>query len=73
MKDWEQLPPVLTDQEKFFIIFRFGIGNFQPQTLEQIGLMMNLSQKQLCKLEAKALQKIRHHAGTLSQKLENRI
>lgn len=49
----------LTDQEQRVITMRFGIGISEECTLEQIASLLGVSISQVCRLESRALKKLR--------------
>ncbi len=50
----------LTDREKTVLIQRFGLLDGKPKTLEEVGLMFNVTRERIRQIEAKALRKMRH-------------
>ena len=58
-KDIKHLLNKLDNREREILIRRFGIGNEEPKTLEQIGNDMGFSKERIRQLENIALQKLR--------------
>jgi len=50
----------LTDQEAEVLRSRFGLGEYEPKTLEEIGKMFGVTRERIRQIEAKALRKLRH-------------
>lgn len=57
----------LTKREEEVIRLRFGMNDGMPRTLEEVGLIFNLTRERIRQIEAKALKKLRHR--TRSDKL----
>ncbi|RKX18936.1 MAG: hypothetical protein DRP26_04305, partial [Candidatus Zixiibacteriota bacterium] len=57
----------LTRREEEVIRLRFGMNDGMPRTLEEVGLIFNLTRERIRQIEAKALKKLRHR--TRSDKL----
>lgn len=57
----------LTKREEEIIRLRFGMNDGMPRTLEEVGLIFNLTRERIRQIEAKALKKLRHR--TRSEKL----
>ncbi len=53
------LPEVLTEQEADIICLRFGLLDDDPQTLEAIGQMLNLTRERIRQIEKQAFGKLR--------------
>jgi RNA polymerase sigma factor (sigma-70 family) len=49
----------LTANERAILMMRFGLGKYEPMTLDQIGKMINLSADRVRVLEQRALRKLR--------------
>lgn len=49
----------LTDREKQIIIFRYGLDNEKPKTLEEIGKIYDLSRERIRQIENQALGKLK--------------
>ena len=49
----------LTDREKRVIIFRYGLDNEKPKTLEEIGKIYDLSRERIRQIENQALGKLK--------------
>jgi RNA polymerase primary sigma factor len=50
----------LTPREQRIIRMRFGIGDTQDHTLEEIGQVFGVTRERIRQIEAKALEKLRH-------------
>ncbi|APV43667.1 RNA polymerase primary sigma factor [Dehalogenimonas formicexedens] len=59
----------LKPREKEVIMLRFGLGNKREHTLEQIGIIFDLTRERIRQIEAKALRRLRHPSR--SRKLAN--
>ena len=49
----------LTDREKQIIIYRYGLDNEKPKTLEEIGKIYDLSRERIRQIENQALDKLK--------------
>ena len=58
-KDVKKLLDELDEREREILIRRFGIGNEEPKTLEQIGNDLGFSKERIRQLENIAIQKLR--------------
>ncbi len=56
----EKILSTLTDREEEVIRLRFGMIDGMPRTLEEVGLIFNLTRERIRQIEAKALRKLRH-------------
>ena len=59
----EQLNEILstlTDREAKVLRLRFGIDDGKQRTLEEVGLMFDVTRERIRQIEAKALRKLRH-------------
>lgn len=68
----EQINSVLSDlndNEKKVIIYRFGLNDGEPKTLEEIGKILGITRERVRQIEDKSLKKLRHKAK--SSKLED--
>jgi RNA polymerase primary sigma factor len=50
----------LSPREEFIVRARFGLGNGEVRTLEEIGKELKLSRERVRQIEARALEKLRH-------------
>ena len=57
----------LTDREEKILLYRFGIDDGSPKTLEEVGNIFRVTRERVRQIEAKALRKLRH--PTRSRKL----
>ena len=55
----------LTDREKQIIIFRYGLDNEKPKTLEQIGSIYDLSRERIRQIENQALGKLKDYSDSI--------
>ena len=58
--DIMQALSVLSEREKQVLMLRFGIDTDHPMTLEEIGVVFNVTRERIRQIEAKALRKLRH-------------
>ncbi|MBI2194347.1 MAG: sigma-70 family RNA polymerase sigma factor [Planctomycetes bacterium] len=56
----EQVLDTLSDPEKEILKLRFGIGDGQTYTLEEVGKRFRLSRERVRQIEAKAVRKLQH-------------
>jgi RNA polymerase primary sigma factor len=63
----EKVLNTLTEREEEVIRLRFGMSDGLPRTLEEVGLIFDLTRERIRQIEAKALKKLRHK--TRSRKL----
>ena len=54
----------LTPREELVIKLRFGLGDNNPKTLEEVGKEFNITRERIRQIEAKALRKLRHPQRT---------
>jgi len=59
----------LTDREKKILQMRFGIGDGNSRTLEEVGKQFSVTRERIRQIEAKAIRKLRHPKR--SRKLKN--
>jgi RNA polymerase primary sigma factor len=52
-------PDILTAREASVLEMRFGIGNSDPMTLEQVGERFGVTRERIRQIEATALRKLR--------------
>jgi len=50
----------LSKKEERVIRMRFGIGDGCPRTLEEVGVIFNITRERVRQIESKALRKLRH-------------
>lgn len=53
------LDDVLTERERDVIAMRYGLNTSQPHTLEEVGVMFNLSRERVRQIQSKAMRKLR--------------
>jgi len=56
----EKILSTLTQRDEEVIRLRFGMIDGLPRTLEEVGLIFNLTRERIRQIEAKALRKLRH-------------
>ncbi len=56
---WDVLAEILTEREKDVISLRYGLYDNQPATLEEVGVMFNLSRERVRQIQTKAMRKLR--------------
>lgn len=56
----EEALKTLTLREEKVLRLRFGLGDGQPRTLEEVGQIFNITRERVRQIEAKALRKLRH-------------
>ncbi len=56
----EKVLGTLTEREEEVIRLRFGMSDGLPRTLEEVGLIFDLTRERIRQIEAKALKKLRH-------------
>ena len=57
----------LNDSEKKIILYRYGLGNHDTHTLEQIARMLGKSRERVRQVEARAIDKLRRYASELEE------
>ena len=62
-EDIQRLLFCLSAQEKEVIELRYGLGNGEPLTLEDVGKHMRLTRERIRQIEHKAITRIRHSMG----------
>ena len=55
----------LTEREKQIIIYRYGLDNEKPKTLEQIGAIYDLSRERIRQIENQALGKLKDYSDSI--------
>jgi RNA polymerase primary sigma factor len=55
-----QVLKTLTPREERVLRLRFGVGDGDEQTLEEVGRMFNVTRERIRQIESKALRKLRH-------------
>jgi RNA polymerase sigma factor (sigma-70 family) len=50
----------LSGRERLILRLRFGLGGDDPQTLDQIGALLDLTRERIRQIESKAMSKLRH-------------
>lgn len=60
MKDWVvDLLGMLTDRERLVLKLRYGIGDNQERTLEEVGILLNVTRERIRQIESKAMRKLK--------------
>jgi RNA polymerase primary sigma factor len=59
-KQIDRILSSLTPKEEQIIRRRFGIGEDEPHTLEEVGLEFDVTRERIRQIEAKAIRKLRH-------------
>jgi RNA polymerase sigma factor (sigma-70 family) len=67
--DLRSLLDHLDDRERQVIEMRFGLGDDQPLTLDEVGRQFNLTRERIRQIEAKALTKLRHPCSAPQRRL----
>ncbi len=50
----------LNERERMVIVMRYGLGNTEPKTLDEVGHHLNVTRERIRQIEAKAIAKMRH-------------
>jgi RNA polymerase primary sigma factor len=58
----------LSRREQKILQLRFGLENESPKTLEEVGLIFDVTRERVRQIEAKALKKLRHPTRSRSLK-----
>ncbi len=58
-RELDRILSTLTPREQTVIRLRFGIGEDQPRTLEQVGQSLSVTRERIRQIEAKALKKLK--------------
>ncbi len=58
-RELDRILGTLTPREQLVIRMRFGIGQDQPRTLEQVGHQLSVTRERIRQIEAKALKKLK--------------
>jgi RNA polymerase primary sigma factor len=58
--DLEEVLKTLSEREREVLALRFGLGDGNPRTLEEVGQYFNVTRERIRQIEAKALRKLRH-------------
>ncbi len=69
--DIQQAISGLTEREQDVLILRFGLGNEEPKTLENVGKHLGVSRERIRQIEAKALRKLHYRAITRKNGLKS--
>jgi RNA polymerase sigma factor (sigma-70 family) len=56
----EDVLATLTEKECAIMRMRFGLGDFEPHTLEQVARAFDVTRERIRQIESKALRKLRH-------------
>ncbi len=63
----------LDERERKILILRFGLGDEEPHTLEEVAQQFDVTRERVRQIEGVALQKIRAYLAIENDKLENYI
>ncbi len=58
--DLQEVLKTLSEREREVLSLRFGLGDGNPRTLEEVGQHFNVTRERIRQIEAKALRKLRH-------------
>ncbi len=58
-RELDRILSILTPREQTVIRLRFGIGQDEPRTLEQVGQSLSVTRERIRQIEAKALKKLK--------------
>lgn len=61
----------LDERERKILVYRFGIGEGEPQTLEQVAQQFDITRERVRQIEAVALKKIRTQLALENDSLQN--
>ena len=65
-REIDRLLAGLDERERDIIRLRFGLDRGEPRTLEEVGLIFNLTRERIRQIEAKAMSKLRHPSAETS-------
>jgi len=69
----QELLKDLDERERKILIFRFGLGGEEPQTLESVAKKFGITRERIRQLEVSALKKIRDRFEREDEKLEDYV
>ena len=69
----QELLKDLDERERKILIFRFGLGGEEPQTLESVAKKFGITRERIRQLEVSALKKIRERFQREDEKLEDYV
>lgn len=58
LEDLDEFMERLNDRERTVIIMRYGLGNTEPKTLDEVGRHFNVTRERIRQIEAKAIAKM---------------
>ena len=67
--EWKDLIGGLAERELYVVACRFGLGDIEQMTLEQVGSTMGVTRERIRQIEAKALRKLRVRARVIGVNL----
>ncbi len=67
--DLDSLLDYLNDREREILALRFGLGDNEPLTLDEVGRRYNVTRERIRQIEAKALTKLRHPCSARHRRL----
>ncbi len=59
LDELEEVMEILSERERTVIALRFGLGDLQPSTLDDVGRQMNVTRERIRQIEARAIAKLR--------------
>ena len=59
LEDLDEYMERLNERERTVIIMRYGLGNTEPKTLDEVGRHFNVTRERIRQIEAKAIAKMR--------------
>ena len=60
LEDLGEILARLNDRERAVIVMRYGLGNTEPKTLDEVGRHLNVTRERIRQIESKAIAKMRH-------------
>ncbi|MEX2654895.1 MAG: sigma-70 family RNA polymerase sigma factor, partial [Acidimicrobiia bacterium] len=65
LEDLDEYMERLNDRERTVIIMRYGLGNTEPRTLDEVGRHFHVTRERIRQIEAKAIAKMRRPGRVL--------